>query len=57
MLIYYSGERDMNIHALKSILPLISVVKAKTLSNNNLPPICDGTEDVSFFGQFFLKSI
>lgn len=47
----------MNIHALKSILPLISVVKAKTLSNNNLPPICDGTEDVSFFGQFFLKSI
>lgn len=52
MLIYDSGEIDMNIHALKSILLLISVVKAKTLSNN-LPPICDGTEDVSFIGQFF----
>ena len=39
---------DMNIYALKSILPLISVAKGETLSNN-LPPICDGNEDVSFY--------
>lgn len=56
MLIYDSGQIDMNIHALKSILLLISVVKAKTLSNN-LPPICDETEDVSFIGQFFFQNI
>lgn len=40
----------MKIYVLKSVLPRISVPKRETLSGN-LPPICDGTEDMRFIGH------
>lgn len=45
----------MNICALKFILPLISIAKGEALSDN-LPLICDGTED-RFSGHFFFQNI